>query len=68
MNYAKFTQIYNNLKETFSGIIEIDETLGRGSNSIVRIGRDKKTKVIFAVKIYEKYKLIEASKRKRVLG
>jgi hypothetical protein len=52
INYNKFTQIYRNSQENFSGIIEIDETLGKGANSIVRIGRDKRTKMMFAIKIY----------------
>lgn len=41
--------------------------MGCGANATVRIGKEKRTGALYAVKIYEKYKLVEPSKKKRVL-
>ena len=46
--------------------MELSEILGTGANAIVRAGLCKLSGKQFAIKIYEKYKLIEASKKKRV--
>lgn len=40
--------------------------LGTGANASVRLGFDKSTSTKYAVKVYEKYKLIEPRKMKSV--
>jgi hypothetical protein len=57
INYNKFTSLYDN-GDSPLGVVELNETLGCGANATVRVGRDKKTGVCFAIKIYEKYKLV----------
>jgi serine/threonine protein kinase len=48
------------------GALELSEVLGTGANANVRLGVDKSTNMRYAVKVYEKYRLIEPRKMKSV--
>ena len=65
VNYSKYTSIYSN-GEIEPGMVELNETIGLGANATVRIGKDVKSQRLVAVKIYEKYKLIEPIKKRRL--
>lgn len=66
INYKKYNVMFQN-QEWMRGLVDLQEVLGSGATATVRIGRDKKTSKQFAVKIYEKYKLVDSCKKKRVL-
>ena len=55
-NYSKFTVINKGVDGI--GIVELSEILGTGANAIVRVGVCKLSGQQFAVKVYEKYKLV----------
>ena len=44
----------------------LEKKLGSGSYAIVKYGIEKKTGNEYAIKIYEKYKLVEAHRRKNL--
>ena len=65
VNYSKFKQILD--VGLGHGVFDLGEALGCGANAVVRVGHQKgNSSVVFAIKVYEKYKLIEAIKMKRV--
>lgn len=47
-------------------MLELEEILGSGASATVRAAKDKKSGQ-YAVKIYDKYKLIEPKRMKRVM-
>ena len=66
VNYRKFDVMFAD-GQWEAGVVELEEVLGCGASATVRLGRDRRTAREFAVKVYEKYKLVEASRKKRVL-
>ena len=69
VNYKKFTvvgspEMVDEDECSKWGKMELREVLGSGANARVRLGMCHQLK--YAVKIYEKYKLLEPKKKKRV--
>lgn len=64
VDYRRFTVLSGGSNIS---VLELEDVLGCGANATVRSGRDPRCGQRYAVKIYEKYKLVEAKKKKRVM-
>jgi serine/threonine protein kinase len=64
VDYRRFNVLVGGQNIT---VLELEEVLGCGANATVRNGRDPRSCQRYAVKVYEKYKLVEVKKKKRVM-
>jgi MAP/microtubule affinity-regulating kinase len=44
----------------------LQKTIGKGSYAIVKLGKERTTGELFAIKIYDKYKLLQPHRRKNL--